>query len=62
MAAGVKMSPRDLRLSDRSAKRTAQLAAVSQDDIEHARQQLRRDSPRLAKILDAEPERSDDAE
>ena len=56
------MSPRDLRLGERSTKRNAQLAAVSPDDIEHARQQLRRDSPRLAKMLDAEVENADNAE
>jgi hypothetical protein len=52
--------PRDLRAPARTAQQNAKLAAVTPDDIEHARGQVAKDSPRLASMLRAEPKPGDD--
>lgn len=45
---------RDLRAPARSPQDNARLAAVTQDDIDGARQRLRSHSERLSRILDAD--------
>lgn len=53
------MPQRDLRAPARTPQENSRLAAVTRDDIEHARQQLRRDSERLARMLEAEEVEAD---
>lgn len=48
------MSFRDLRKPERTSAENAKSAAISRDDIEHARQQVKRDSERLGRMLEAE--------
>lgn len=45
--------PRELRAPVRTTQDNARLAAVTPDDILHAQERARRDSPRLAKMLEA---------
>lgn len=47
------MTFRDLRPPRRTPQQNAKLAAVTPDDIEHARAQVAKDSPRLAAMLRA---------